>query len=366
MQKNRRSWLVFLFVAVSVIVTTIAVRYKTSTRGRAATFSTITSQSIFPPKTKTAPYTTTLPIGVVGVSYSAPVYAYDSDTADAITISALDSPPGLVLKCDGNSTPNPFCTIGGVPTVSGFYSVRLIASDSAGLQRTTDHALLIKPTTPPVTPTPTKIPPPDTACSTVAKQLRSVAPLRIASEGVYYNWGGLGDKWFIDKNNTWYYIIPSTPVLDPPNDSIVRRWDGHLQKGGGDPTKDTLAASEHAACYNAISLSNPPNPTDCPKLTSAVPSKFFINNDLFFNWGNLQEKWFIDQTNKWYYIYPTMTALSSVHTQPSDDATYDVYQWKQGLKKGGKNTNDDPLITDVEAKACYDAIKPGFTFPSEK
>lgn len=118
------------------------------------------------------------------------------------------------------------------------------------------------------------------ACQDVVNGLLPVAPLRVHSGGVYANWGGLKERWFIDNdpsNTSWYYIYPKDGRY------IVMKWYKGLSALGGDPKNDVVVMTvENPLCYNALTntfgfppLEGPPpgeRPTPVPS-PLPVPTK---------------------------------------------------------------------------------------------
>lgn len=79
--------------------------------------------------------TTGLPSGNTGVLYTANVVATDPNIGDSLTMSATGLPAGLGLSNCVTTTTNQTtltCTLSGLPTTRGRYSVVFTATDSAG------------------------------------------------------------------------------------------------------------------------------------------------------------------------------------------------------------------------------------------
>ncbi len=98
---------------------------------------------------------------------------------------------------------------------------------------------------------------------------------------------------------------------------------------------------------------------------SIAPPKI-VNNTVHYNWGGIEEKWFQDAKNQWYYIY-----LADVAREPTVNGvalTPDksiVRRWSNGLSNNPDTTDDfskDAFIT-FEWPVCYSAISPTYTFP---
>ena len=93
-------------------------------------------------------------------------------------------------------------------------------------------------------------PTPFDSCPLTVGLLSAVSPLAITDLSL--NWGGLQEKWFVDKNNSDYYIYPLA------SRAKVYKWQGGLQAGGGSPQGDKLITKvETLDCYNAIPKGSP-------------------------------------------------------------------------------------------------------------
>ncbi|MBI5151454.1 MAG: hypothetical protein HZA34_02675 [Candidatus Pacebacteria bacterium] len=93
------------------------------------------------------------------------------------------------------------------------------------------------------------------ACLDVVQALAYVAPLRIHVNGIYVNWGGLQEKWFVDStflpdsstNEGWYYIYPKDGKY------MIMKWLKGLTVLSGNPNNDVLVATmDSPLCYNAL------------------------------------------------------------------------------------------------------------------
>src|SRR3989344_5186775 len=93
-------------------------------------------------------------------------------------------------------------------------------------------------------------PTPFDSCPLTVGLLSAVSPLAITDLSL--NWGGLQEKWFVDKNNSDYYIYPLA------SRAKVYKWQGGLQAGGGSPQGAKLIPKvETLDCYNAIPKGSP-------------------------------------------------------------------------------------------------------------
>jgi hypothetical protein len=89
-------------------------------------------------------------------------------------------------------------------------------------------------------------------CSSLVSQLSANAPLRTDSTVIRENWGGLNEKWFLDKNNDWYYLYP-----DPANNehALLYRWRNGLKEKTANVNNDEYLGSYPRGCYDLINNS---------------------------------------------------------------------------------------------------------------
>jgi len=135
-------------------------------------------------------------------------------------------------------------------------------------------------------------------CQDLSNQLEMFAPLSIKNT-LSYNWGGIKEKWFIDRNNQGYYLYP-----DPGNSklALIRRWDKTLQKAQANPDRDPLIGSTTRNCYNNLlvtSLFPKPNVTVVSHGaivtgSSSINSKQALTNIID---GKLETIWYTDFSN---------------------------------------------------------------------
>ena len=101
-----------------------------------------------------------------------------------------------------------------------------------------------------------------------------------------------------------------------------------------------------------------PTPVACLDVTRALASvaPLKAGSSIGLNWGGLNEKWFQDKNNQWYYIYADPSGVPPL---------YVVWLWNgaTGLQQNGYNVRGDAPITP-STKSCYDAITPDYVFPS--
>ncbi|MFC1653781.1 hypothetical protein ACFL1M_02960 [Patescibacteria group bacterium] len=91
-------------------------------------------------------------------------------------------------------------------------------------------------------------------CSFVSKQLSSVYPLSTKSQ-LYANWGGVSEKWFIDKSGAWYYIYPN-PTKTNPNNHTINKWTSGLARNNSNNIgKDKRIMNlQNSSCYDQVSI----------------------------------------------------------------------------------------------------------------
>ncbi|MGC6417569.1 MAG: S1 family peptidase [Bradymonadia bacterium] len=110
------------------------------------------------------------------------------------------------------------------------------------------------------------------------------------------NWAGLGEKWFQNGNRRWFYITPVGEVF---------RWTNNTRPVVGE-LLGTLNADYHAnpgLLHDAVN----PNGDDLATVAADLDDtyRFTSNGSYSTNWGGLNEKWFSNANNNWFYILPT-------------------------------------------------------------
>ncbi len=146
------------------------------------------------------------------------------------------------------------------------------------------------------------------------------------------------DNKYIEISGTGTYIIPTsvipTSVVTPTSIAVtsspsatiaptpitlsytVRKWDqaAGLKQNGKDVRSDPVVSNENKACYDAINIGFTfANSTACQELLDdlklVVPLSI-SSGGISLNWGGINEKWFLDKNNVWYYIYPVVTVVT--------------------------------------------------------
>ena len=229
------------------------------------------------------------------------------------------------------------------------------------------------------------------ACQDIGIALANVAPLK-TSANIALNWGGLSEKWFQDKNSQWYYIFPpSDPLVFAGQNGIaksqiqryaVMKWNSTtgLQINGRLTQSDIPVTMTNQSCYDAVVPSytfplSTATPTPAPVCThivstlaaqGATPLRV-VSNNTYLNWGGLNEKWFQDSKNRWYYIYAFTEQSKNSDGTVTQIQSVAVRRWNSGLQKmSSKMVPDfskDPIV-QPETMDCYNAISPTFVFPS--
>jgi len=118
------------------------------------------------------------------------------------------------------------------------------------------------------------------------------------------NWGGRGEKWFIDGDRNWYLILPNGEVY--AWDRVSTPIDGELL-GTLSEAFHTLPALVHAAEAPEGGCG-----VEQADAATAAARAFAWDQELGFehsgnyavNWGGLGEKWILDASRNWYYITP--------------------------------------------------------------
>ena len=112
--------------------------------------------------------------------------------------------------------------------------------------------------------------------------------------------------------------------------------------------------------------------TTCSEVARALVSvgPLKVGSSVSLNWGGLNEKWFQDNDNQWYYIYMPRDWLiwasqNGITNAKNTPQTYAVMKWTNtdGLQLNGGLTRSDALVT-MASKSCYDAITPSYVFPT--
>ncbi len=127
------------------------------------------------------------------------------------------------------------------------------------------------------------------------------AAMGFASAGSYAtNWGGRGEKWFINGSRGWFYI---------ELDGTIVRWDGQRPIGGD--VVGVLSPEYHAEPNRLLDAHDPdayacdggPEAYTAYDLDRALELTFA--GSYAENWGGLGERWmFSSATNRWHYITP--------------------------------------------------------------
>lgn len=275
-------------------------------------------------------------------------------------------------------------------TPSGTYQIRVIdynnpAGTGSSFVLSSSITITSIPPAPTLTPTPTATPtatltltPTPTATPTISINIDRASycqgsidlytyfnPLK-SGTAEYLNWGGLNEKWFIGKDNQWYYIfanrVPDNNLAGVQEYTHqVMKWNHGLSLFGKNYSSDIFVANVNQVCYNDISqidkqtnniaLAPTPIATKPCETTSKLLSyeNPIDTSNIYLNWGGLNEKWFRGTSGKWYYIYPTSSG-------------YEIRLWNNGLNQDTKNVAGDYYVTP-ETQSCYDSLATGFKFP---
>lgn len=217
---------------------------------------------------------------------------------------------------------------------------------------------------------PTQTPP--TVCQSLVNSLSDVTPLKISTGGLSLNWGGLQEKWFQDKNNTWYYIYPYLGT--PDGSTAVMKWDQNkgLKIRGKNTGTDVVKTPETKACYDAINVGytfpkpngtiTPPQPTPTSAILSEgiVPCMLDPRKDFnptvavvcFINKGDAKRA---PSTTDWIGIYKP----GSADTQNPKDQNYIAWKYltntqQPGLVQNGQVTFENLSPGQYEARFFLD------------
>jgi hypothetical protein len=128
------------------------------------------------------------------------------------------------------------------------------------------------------------------------------------------NWGGHNEKWFQNSNGRWFFITPTGGIY---------RWTTNTRPAEG-TLVDTLSAAYHT---DPMLLLEAPQPsaegcggddTDLATEAAALDAEYgFTSNGSYNqNWGGVNEKWFSNTSNNWFYILPNG----------------EVYRWQVGTR----------------------------------
>jgi V8-like Glu-specific endopeptidase len=129
------------------------------------------------------------------------------------------------------------------------------------------------------------------------------------------NWGGHGEKWFQNSNGRWFFITP---------DGNLYRWTRNTHPAEG-TLVDTLSEAYHADPMLLIEAFEPAadecdgdDGTDLSAEAASLDAQFGFTSDGSYNqdWGGLNEKWFSNVSNNWFYILPNG----------------EIYRWQMGTR----------------------------------
>ena len=128
------------------------------------------------------------------------------------------------------------------------------------------------------------------------------------------NWGGHGEKWFQNAAGRWFYIQPNGAVYKWTQNTI--------------PAEGTLVATLTTEYHTDPTLlldAEAPTGDDCGAANDLSAQAAQLDADYGFragntynqNWGGIEEKWFTNASNNWFYIVPNGTVYSwQAGTQP--------------------------------------------------
>jgi len=118
------------------------------------------------------------------------------------------------------------------------------------------------------------------------------------------NWGGRGEKWFIDSDRNWYFILPN---------GAVHAWNRASNPIDGE-LLGTLSADFHTlpSLLHAAEAPEGGCGVEQADAETAAARAFAWDQEYGFeysgnyavNWGGLGEKWIVDGNRSWYYITP--------------------------------------------------------------
>jgi hypothetical protein len=115
---------------------------------------------------------------------------------------------------------------------------------------------------------------------------------------LWYNWGGLNEKWFLDTNGAWNFITPTGAIF---------LWDQNSE----------TATGKKLGTVSQSSYENLTNLTAIHEKTLDQQYGFYSRSSSYsMNWGGLDEKWIQDSLDDWYFILPNG----------------DLYLWNKGSK----------------------------------
>ena len=132
--------------------------------------------------------------------------------------------------------------------------------------------------------------PPASSAASLALSLDESLGLHTTGN-LFFNWGGLNEKWVQDADAQWYYILP---------DGKFFRWNGSPSSALSGTLLATLDAGYHADPVTLYAAYDAPQ---AQALDTNLNLK--TTGNLHLNWGGLNEKWIRDDaTSQWYYITP--------------------------------------------------------------
>ena len=161
--------------------------------------------------------------------------------------------------------------------------------------------------------------------------------LRFAG-GYFENFGGLGHKWMLGNDQTWYYVTSSGEVY---------RWGGSSTVDGNQFVGDMLLTTLDAPYFADPTLLH-----DAPPLTNPVTTEeiaydldlrlgLYTTGDYFESYFGLGYKWMLSGSGTWYYL-----------TQSGD-----VYRWSGSTTLSGSHFVGDQLVASLDATFHADPTK---------
>jgi hypothetical protein len=114
-------------------------------------------------------------------------------------------------------------------------------------------------------------------------------------------WGGHNEKWFQNANGRWFFIT---------DDGSIYKWTVNTRPAEG-TLVGTLNADYHADPMLLLEATQPSeeecngNGNEASELETLDNTYGFAGTgDYNVNWGGLEEKWFTNRNNNWFYIVP--------------------------------------------------------------
>jgi V8-like Glu-specific endopeptidase len=118
------------------------------------------------------------------------------------------------------------------------------------------------------------------------------------------NWGGRNEKWFVNSDSQWHFILP---------EGTVYRWNVGSTPPSGELV-GTLSPAFHTNPELVTDAAAPAGDCEAPAVDAATLVQtaydmdqnysFRFNGSYATNWAGMGEKWIVDGNNAWFYITP--------------------------------------------------------------